>query len=96
MYYFLGDIEIHEWTMERVIEALESQCHENMEIKKKTEEGLGIEYDEDIVCEICQSVSATPQPFLHKFNTYEKVMCFSCFINCNILQVASPSKCTLE
>lgn len=43
--------------MERVIEALESQCHENMEIKKKTEEGLGIEYDEDIVCEICQSVS---------------------------------------
>ena len=33
------------------------QCHENMEIKKKTEEGLGIEYDEDIVCEICRSVS---------------------------------------
>jgi protein Jade-1 len=43
--------------MERVIEALEAQCHENMETKKKTEEGLGIEYDEDIVCEICQSVS---------------------------------------
>lgn len=52
-----GDTQIHEWTMERVIEALEAQCHENMEIKKKTEEGLGIEYDEDIVCEICQSVS---------------------------------------
>ena len=33
------------------------QCHENMEIKKKTEEGLGIEYDEDIVCEICRSVN---------------------------------------
>lgn len=45
--------------MERVIEALEAQCHENMETKKKTEEGLGIEYDEDIVCEICQSVSSS-------------------------------------
>lgn len=52
-----GEMQIHEWTMERVIEALEAQCHENMETKKKTEEGLGIEYDEDIVCEICQSVS---------------------------------------
>ena len=29
-----------------------------MEIKKKTEEGLGIEYDEDIVCEICRSVNS--------------------------------------
>lgn len=50
----LCEILIHEWTMERVIEALESQCHENIQKKKKTEEGLGIEYDEDVVCEVCR------------------------------------------
>ncbi|OWF37269.1 protein Jade-3-like [Mizuhopecten yessoensis] len=46
---------IHEWTMERIIEALENQCYEKMQNKKKTEEGLGIEYDEDVVCEVCRS-----------------------------------------
>lgn len=33
------------------------QCHEVMQVKMKTEEGLGIEYDEDIVCAVCASVS---------------------------------------
>ena len=32
-----------------------------MQIKMKTEEGLGIEYDEDIVCAVCASVSRNPQ-----------------------------------
>ncbi|XP_033743740.1 uncharacterized protein LOC117329742 [Pecten maximus] len=50
-----AEVLIHEWTMERVIEALESQCYEKMQNKKKTEEGLGIEYDEDVVCEVCRS-----------------------------------------
>ena len=59
MLLFAGEVEVLEWTMERVIECLEAKCHENMETKKKTEEGLGIEYDEDIVCEICQSVSVS-------------------------------------
>lgn len=51
----LGQEVIHEWTMERVIEGLEFQYYEQAEKKKKTEEGLGIEYDEDIVCEVCRS-----------------------------------------
>ncbi|XP_069131403.1 uncharacterized protein [Argopecten irradians] len=50
-----AEVLIHEWTMERVIEALENQCYEKMQNKKKTEEGLGIEYDEDVVCEVCRS-----------------------------------------
>ena len=37
-----------------------------MEIKKKTEEGLGIEYDEDIVCEICRSVRRFLSKRLHE------------------------------
>ncbi|KAL5013057.1 hypothetical protein ScPMuIL_011608 [Solemya velum] len=51
----MGESFIHEWTMERIIEGLENQCHENLKAKQKTEEGLGIEYDEDIVCDVCRS-----------------------------------------
>ncbi|XP_041123216.1 protein Jade-1-like isoform X2 [Polyodon spathula] len=47
--------ELDELTMERVIEELESQCYENMQIAIETEEGLGIEYDEDVVCDVCRS-----------------------------------------
>lgn len=41
--------------MERVLEELEHRCHENMTHAMETEEGLGIEYDEDVVCDVCQS-----------------------------------------
>lgn len=41
--------------MERVLEELEHRCHENMTHAVETEEGLGIEYDEDVVCDVCQS-----------------------------------------
>lgn len=50
-----SEILIDEWVMEQVIEAFEAQCHEVMQVKMKTEEGLGIEYDEDIVCAVCAS-----------------------------------------
>lgn len=33
------------------------QCHENMQLAIKTKKGLGIEYDENIVCDVCRSVS---------------------------------------
>ncbi|XP_041827899.1 protein Jade-1 isoform X5 [Melanotaenia boesemani] len=46
---------LDEITMERVMEEFERCCHENMTHAVETEEGLGIEYDEDVVCDVCQS-----------------------------------------
>ncbi|XP_072923230.1 protein Jade-1 isoform X1 [Hemitrygon akajei] len=50
-----GMLEVDELMMEKVIEELESQCQENMNLAIETEEGLGIEYDEDVVCDVCRS-----------------------------------------
>ncbi|XP_066474325.1 E3 ubiquitin-protein ligase Jade-2 isoform X3 [Tiliqua scincoides] len=47
--------ELDEFTLERVLEELETLCYENMNIAIETEEGLGIEYDEDVVCDVCRS-----------------------------------------
>ncbi|XP_020846876.1 E3 ubiquitin-protein ligase Jade-2 isoform X2 [Phascolarctos cinereus] len=47
--------ELDEMTMERVLEELETLCHQNMNMAIETEEGLGIEYDEDVVCDVCRS-----------------------------------------
>ena len=33
------------------------QCHTNMQTIIKNVEGLGIEYDENIMCDVCRSVS---------------------------------------
>ncbi len=44
-----------ELTMERVMEEFERRCYDNMSHAMETEEGLGIEYDEDVVCDVCQS-----------------------------------------
>ncbi|XP_012731419.2 protein Jade-1 isoform X2 [Fundulus heteroclitus] len=46
---------LDENTMERVMEEFEHCCDENMTHAMETEEGLGIEYDEDVVCDVCQS-----------------------------------------
>ncbi|XP_076467534.1 uncharacterized protein LOC143298551 [Babylonia areolata] len=54
-YREMGLTQINEWNMERVIEALESECHKNMTELIKTEEGMGIEYDEDVICDVCRS-----------------------------------------
>ncbi|NXE63798.1 JADE2 ligase, partial [Calcarius ornatus] len=43
--------ELDEPTLERVLEELETMCYENMNMAIETEEGLGIEYDEDVVCD---------------------------------------------
>lgn len=56
MYIFSPAIPpLDEITMERVMEEFERCCHENMTHAMETEEGLGIEYDEDVVCDVCQS-----------------------------------------
>ncbi|XP_034418678.1 protein Jade-1 isoform X1 [Cyclopterus lumpus] len=46
---------LDEITMERAMEEFERRCHENMTHATETEEGLGIEYDEDVVCDVCRS-----------------------------------------
>ncbi|XP_032879174.1 protein Jade-3 isoform X1 [Amblyraja radiata] len=51
----MGCSFIPENTMERTIEALERHCYENMNHAIETEEGLGIEYDEDVICDVCRS-----------------------------------------
>ncbi|XP_037626987.1 protein Jade-3 [Sebastes umbrosus] len=51
----MGEEPIDELTMERAMEALESQCHDNMNHAIETVEGLGIEYDEDVICDVCRS-----------------------------------------
>ena len=47
--------ELDEYTMERVLEEFEQRCYDNMNHAIETEEGLGIEYDKDVVCDVCQS-----------------------------------------
>lgn len=44
--------------MERIMNELETQCYNNMQKMIKTVEGLGIEYDENVVCDVCRSVSS--------------------------------------
>lgn len=51
----MGEELIDELTMERTLEALERQCHDNMKHAIETVEGLGIEYDEDVICDVCRS-----------------------------------------
>ncbi|XP_029439978.1 E3 ubiquitin-protein ligase Jade-2 isoform X2 [Rhinatrema bivittatum] len=47
--------ELDEPTLEKVLEELEVLCYQNMNVAIETEEGLGIEYDEDVVCDVCRS-----------------------------------------
>ncbi|CAL1531370.1 unnamed protein product [Lymnaea stagnalis] len=63
---------INEWNMERMIEELENQCYVKTNALKKTEEGLGIEYDEDVACDVCR--------MLESEDTNEMVFCDGCDI----------------
>ncbi|XP_054754923.2 trichohyalin-like [Lytechinus pictus] len=51
----MGDEPINEMTMERIISECDVQCNNNMEHAMQTEEGLGIEYDEDVICDVCRA-----------------------------------------
>ncbi|XP_066429850.1 protein Jade-1 isoform X2 [Eleutherodactylus coqui] len=51
----MGMSQLDEYIMERVMEEFEQRCYDNMNHAIETQEGLGIEYDEDVVCDVCQS-----------------------------------------
>lgn len=72
-----------EFTLERVLEELETVCSENMNIAIETEEGLGIEYDEDVVCDVCRSPEGE--------DGNEMVFCDKC--NVCVHQVSSSCLC---
>ena len=57
MFWPTGELPVEEWVMERVLEEIETHCHNNMQTMIKTVDGLGIEYDENVVCDVCRSVS---------------------------------------
>lgn len=52
-----GQLPILESQLERVMEELEVRCWERIQTIVKNEEGLGIEYDENVICDVCRSVS---------------------------------------
>lgn len=52
-----GLLPITESQLERVMEELEVRCWERIQTIVKNEEGLGIEYDENVICDVCRSVS---------------------------------------
>lgn len=54
---------VTESQLERVIEELEVRCWERIQTIVKNEEGLGIEYDENVICDVCRSVS----DFFHSY-----------------------------
>lgn len=59
---------ISEFLMEQVIEELELQCWEQVQTILKSQEGLGIEYDENVICDVCRSV------------IFYKLFLFNCYI----------------
>ncbi|XP_035274253.1 protein Jade-1 [Anguilla anguilla] len=68
----MGMKTLDEITMERVMEEFERRCYDNMSHAMETEEGLGIEYDEDVVCDVCRSP--------HGEDGNEMVFCDKCDI----------------
>ncbi|XP_068124219.1 protein Jade-3 isoform X2 [Hyperolius riggenbachi] len=68
----MGCTPVDENTMEKTLEVLERHCHENMNHAIETEEGLGIEYDEDVICDVCRSPDSE--------ESNEMVFCDSCNI----------------
>ncbi|CAN0412428.1 unnamed protein product [Lampetra planeri] len=51
----MGEARVDEAAAERVMERLERRCEDRMAVAMDTVEGLGIEYDEDVVCDVCRS-----------------------------------------
>lgn len=54
---FLGLSKISELSFEQTMEELERQSWANMQTLLKTEECFGMEYDENVICDVCRAVS---------------------------------------
>ncbi|XP_068717950.1 PHD finger protein rhinoceros-like [Montipora capricornis] len=67
-----GLIELEEAVLEKAVSYIENKCYDNMGHAIATQEGLSIEYDEDVCCDVCQS------PDCEELN--EMVFCDSCDI----------------
>ena len=66
---------ISEFLMEQVIEELELQCWEQVQTILKSQEGLGIEYDENVICDVCRSVRIFPvESFFHFVSDRHKIV----------------------
>lgn len=63
---------VNDEQLERVIERLEVNCWDKIQSILRNEEGLGIEYDENVICDVCRS------PDSEEGN--EMVFCDSCNI----------------
>uniref|UniRef100_A0A0A9YFX3 PHD finger protein rhinoceros n=1 Tax=Lygus hesperus TaxID=30085 RepID=A0A0A9YFX3_LYGHE len=68
----MGYPAIREDQLERVMEELELRCWDKVQTIIKSEESLGIEYDENVICDVCRS------PDSEEGN--EMVFCDSCNI----------------
>lgn len=57
VHLILGLRPITQDQLERVIEELEMRCWEKVHAIVKKEEGLALEFDESVICDVCRSVS---------------------------------------
>ena len=74
---------LDEMTMERVMEEFERRCYDRMSHAMATEEGLGMEYDEDVVCDICRSPDSE--------DNNEMVFCDKCNICVHQVRFCNPA-----
>ncbi|XP_034254412.1 PHD finger protein rhinoceros isoform X2 [Thrips palmi] len=68
----MGLVPIKEDQVERVMEELEMRCWDKIQTIVKTEESLGIEFDENVICDVCRSPDSE--------ESNEMVFCDSCNI----------------
>ena len=54
---FLGAEPVPAQIFEQIVEHLEETCWENIHKLLKSEETLSLEFDEDVICDVCRSVS---------------------------------------
>ena len=63
----IGSSKISELSFEQTMEELERQSWANMQTLLKTEEVLGIEFDENVICDVCRAVSFRNSSYLALF-----------------------------